>query len=184
MYLKNINISLSEPINEVITIDEAKSFLRVDDDGDNDLILQLIRAVREFAENYMNISIVAKQITLSFVEIKDNLITLPFSPVISINELKYYDIQNGSLIYEAEQSDYHLHHNNYSLYLKKYFPNSELFINYNSGISVNGDNNLVPAGIRYGMLAHLSKIYDSRGGNYSIPKSVQTFYDTYRIIKI
>ncbi len=78
--------------DEIITLDQAKSWMRVTYDNDDDLIEDLITQSRDLIENYLNISILQTQITLTATARKR--LTPPFGDVGEIHSVKDRDGNN------------------------------------------------------------------------------------------
>ncbi len=87
MYLKQTVAPISEPI----TLIEAKAFLRVIDNDNDELIKSLIVTAREYVENITN-----RQLLPATYELYDSNVVfkLPKNPVRSIEKIEYLDI-NG-----------------------------------------------------------------------------------------
>lgn len=83
------------PAAEPISLDQAKVHLRVDDTDQDALILALIKASREWTENYCRRSWVRRTLELR-LDCFAPLIRLPRGPVIVVNSVKYTD-QGGTL---------------------------------------------------------------------------------------
>ena len=81
------------PTSEPLTLEDAKTFMRILEDDDDALITSMIVGAREFAENYTN---------RQFVEATYELITNRFildmklrhNPIKSISKIEYMD-ENG-----------------------------------------------------------------------------------------
>ena len=77
--------------DEPISLSEAKNWLKIDFTTDDDLITMIITAVREFAENYTGLSLIAKTIEY-FDEAPKSKIVLPFPEHSSITEVKINNV--------------------------------------------------------------------------------------------
>lgn len=74
---------LHPPPIEPITLEEAKTFLRIDQDEENDLIGTLIRAARERLEGRLNIAMITRQMRVDLPDGGD--VALPRWPVSSVD---------------------------------------------------------------------------------------------------
>ena len=74
---------LHPPPIEPITLEEAKTFLRVDHDDENDLIGTLIRAARERLEDRLNVTMIERQMRFDCSDGGD--IALPRWPISSVD---------------------------------------------------------------------------------------------------
>lgn len=89
------SVAAAEPPAEPITLAQAKLHLKVDVSDDDDLIEALIRAAREWAENYTRRSFVERTLELR-LDCFPRLILLPRGPVRELVSLQYLD-QGGDL---------------------------------------------------------------------------------------
>ena len=78
-----------EPVSEPITLAQAKNYLKVDFDDDNDLITSLIASARVRLEKYAGVAMSAR--TLQVVAYVDEFIELPYAPLNNITKVKYWD---------------------------------------------------------------------------------------------
>ena len=82
----------TEPTVEPITIAEAKVHLRVDHTDEDSLITILIQAARETVEQRTGRSLITQSRTIKLDRFPYlNCIYIPYSPLISITSIKYYD---------------------------------------------------------------------------------------------
>lgn len=86
MKLKLIVPPATEPINLI----EAKTHMRVDCDSDDDYIISLITAAREWCETYQNRAYIAQTWEVALDEFL-NKIELPKPPLQSVTSIKYYN---------------------------------------------------------------------------------------------
>lgn len=92
------------PLEEPVTLAEAKAFARVDIDDDDELIESLIASSREFVENYIGAALITQTWTITYDD-RDRFfasawlnrrrsLRLPIRPVQSITSFKTYDPNN------------------------------------------------------------------------------------------
>lgn len=80
---------------QAITVSDLKSHLRIDHDGENDLLSVLIDASTEYIETETDKAITPKQYRWTTDTIC-GVMTLPKSPLISVDEIQYFDSDNIS----------------------------------------------------------------------------------------
>lgn len=78
-----------------VTLAEAKAHLRVDDTNEDDLILALIGAATDWAEQYCRRSFMAQTLRLTMDQFPSDEICIPRNPVQSVSSVKYVD-QTGT----------------------------------------------------------------------------------------
>lgn len=92
-----------EPASEPITLAQAKNYLRVDFDDDNDLITALIVTARTRLEKYAGVAMSAR--TLQVVAYVDEFIELPYAPLNTITLVEYW---NGEDWVEMSVGEYYV----------------------------------------------------------------------------
>jgi len=95
-----------KPTSEPISLDLAKSHLKVETNEDDDLIIILIEVVRKWAEGTLNRALIS-QTWNYFINRFVDKIPLPKGPVISITQIDYIDTDGvtqtlSSSIYDAD----------------------------------------------------------------------------------
>lgn len=170
-----INV-LSEKDTDVIKLTEIKNFLRIDFDDDDNLLKELLKSAIKQCELYISKSLVQKIYKFSiYNSINNNLVELPYPPIISIESVSIIDKNNNSI--------------NYINYLLDTISNTIIFnvlpsnfyridITYKSGYAE------IPDDIKQGLLFHISKMYEDKVGYSPIPKASLNIYRNYKIIRI
>lgn len=86
---------ITAPAVEPVSLTEAKIDLRVDHNADDDLIQSLIVAARQEAEELSRRALVNRTLELSLAGWPcDNLIRLPFPPLVSVTSITYLSYAN------------------------------------------------------------------------------------------
>ena len=93
-YLNDYTLVNIPPVEEVITVAEAKQYCRVTNDVEDDLFVDLIAQSREAVEKAANISIIPKAAIVWFNN-EAGRFELPFGPVNVESITIYDDNQNG-----------------------------------------------------------------------------------------
>lgn len=90
---------ITSPAVEPVGLAECKVDLRVDHDADNDVINSLIAAAREDAEQLARRAFVNRTLELSLAAWPcDNLIQLPYPPLVSVTSITYLSDANVSAV--------------------------------------------------------------------------------------
>ena len=96
---------ITPPTVEPITLEEAKLYLRVDHDDEDALIEQLIKASREFCEQYQN-RVHGEQTWEIYPPRVENYYEIPFpAPIISIDEVEYL-LEDGATTETLTSGDF------------------------------------------------------------------------------
>ena len=112
-------VETSPPAIEPLTLDETKTFLRVDQSSDDNLISSLITAARMFCEGYTGRSLITRSYSLyldrwpgarlirPFDSERRHLypvadaIVLPYPPLLSVTQINIYAADNSSCAFNA-----------------------------------------------------------------------------------
>lgn len=157
---------LSVEKQNLLSLEEIKSYLRISEDYDDKLLAELALSAISSAEKFTRLSLLTKNIEVkSYSNAKS--ITLPLVPVININ-----NISNDERVLEKEE---------YALFvdtIKFADSNKNITINYVSGLQT------IESDLKQGLLIHISSMYDQELVNFSFPKEALSLYQTYRKILI
>ena len=97
------------PLAEPLSLEDAKAFMRIIEDDDDDMIEAMITSAREFAENYTN-----RQFNEAMFElITDKFVQdmkLRHNPIKSISKIEYMDADGNYQTMSTD--DYYLYHQN------------------------------------------------------------------------
>jgi len=158
--------------NELITVQEAKDYIRVDTSADDNIISAMIVQSRIWAENFISKDIVPKNRTY-YLRYVDDRFDLPFAPVDSVSTIT---------IDGTATTDYELYGVDDSIVALNSLPSKEIKVTYiTSGIN----NNL----IKQAMLQLVSTFYDNRSdlkeSNFiEIPTNVKSILQGFKTMFI
>lgn len=177
------------PVQNVVTISEAKQFLKIDS-SDDDLIVQNCLDAAEIAiENYLEIKINSQVWEFYFNEFPaDNILNLPFGPVISVQAFKTIDTSSV----EENFTEYLI--NSYStegqLVATGQWPSATLQEVNGIKIEATIGFSAIPKEIKQAVLLILSKFYEQRGDStqseffgtqgFTIPNTALVLIEPYR----
>jgi len=158
--------------NELVTVQEAKDYIRVDTSADDNLISAMISQSRLWCENYISKDIVSKNRTYYLRDVNDRF-ELPFAPISSISEVTV----DGSVV-----ADYEVYGIDDSIIELPTLPSKEVKVTYvTSGIS--------GSLIKNAMMQLVSTYYDNRSDFKEqkfemIPTDVRTMLTSYKSLFI
>jgi uncharacterized phiE125 gp8 family phage protein len=98
------------PINEPVSLDEAKKFMRILENDDDTLIESMIIGAREYAENYTNRQLMTATYELYLSDFIQDF-KMPKNPIQSITSIEYmdedgnYQVLDSSLYYLYGDND-------------------------------------------------------------------------------
>lgn len=181
----------TDATSEVITTAEAKSHLRVSVDTDDDLIDDLIKAARQWTENYTRRALLTQtwELTMDGFPDSGEVVYLERSPVASVTSLKYYDTDDTEQTWGT--SNYNIDTNStpgrISEDVDVSWPSTSDRKNAVKVTFVAGDTTAasVPLPIKQAMLIHISHNYDNRGdeGHRKYPQAIFDLLEPYRVFK-
>jgi hypothetical protein len=144
--------TISESTTEVVTLAEAKNYLRVDFNDDDILIQGIIDSSIKRLEQYGSFSMTPK--TLQTIAYVDNIIELPYTPIGYIVQVEYF---NGSdWINLTEGGDYVVYGTNYKKVRIISYPRSDYRFTYTCGFDT------LPHIIKQATLKLIADLYDYR----------------------
>lgn len=149
----------------IFTAGEFKSFARIGNTADDTLIVSgIIPAAHRWAEIALNRDVMSKQWQYT-LEGGQDIIDLPRGPVISIDEVKYYDSfeSTGQLL--TESSDFRLagdclYHNDD--YWDKMRGGDGYTIKYTAGMFTGSEDSTIYNSIRIAMMKFAYWLYENR----------------------
>lgn len=193
---------IEKPKEEVITLEEAKHYLRIDQDCDDSLIKTFISATREAMETLLQKSIIKqkwryvidmKNINnvnygekdfpmLSFSSMK---IPLPKPPVLQIEQVSiiYKNYQRKTITnYEIESDDrFYIRINN----IESRSAIKQIEIEYYSGIAETSEN--VPYQLKLANLMLIADVYKNRftyDSSSFMPKSIEKMLTPFKYVRL
>lgn len=159
---------LSPPSVEPISRDEAKLFLRIDHDDENDLIDMLIQSARERLEAYLNVAIISRPMRY---EAQGGEIKIPRWPVVSIDHVAV----NGQAV-TAYQTELRCRPA-----VLKNVASAPVTIDFTAGYGPTADS--APSPLRQALLLLISQGYEARGETIeAIPLMVDALTLPYKVV--
>ena len=171
-------IILEPPETEPVTLNEAKKFLRLNSDTENDLVSHLIKTSRQIAEEYLGKSLITQTLQLQFDNYAPpvvNLLRGPVQEIVSVI-IVAQDLTEGTLTRLA----YYLTAGKRQVVFDAAPMGKMVQVQYIAGYGTAAD---VPAPIKQGMLEHIVNMYDNRGQN-DLPANVRSMYAPYRTMRV
>lgn len=153
---------------EVVSVENVKKYLKLDDDSDNSLLEEIIDAAVEYAESYTNLNIHPVEVTLDYDAFFKDCIILPHK---CVNKVEAIYITSGREERLLEKKYYTVCGNN--IVFKWPVCAEKLKVSYTSGFE---GNKKIPSGIKQGILRHIAAIYYHE---QSAMKEIHSYYLAY-----
>ena len=168
---------ITPPIQEPLSLEQAKAHCRVDFNDDDIYIESLITTARQSAETYMRVSIMPQTRLHASNEFKQ-INYIPYGPVQAISNIKYLDRSGDEQV--LDPSLYKLHRNDdYDYFTVS--PNKALpeIGAYENGLAVQyqcgyATVDAIPKPILQAMLLHIGDMYENRERNILTLRFVST----------
>jgi hypothetical protein len=165
--------NLSDPTGQVITLTEAKNYLKVDYNEDDDLINSLILSAQKRLEQYAGIAF--NERTLQTIAYVDNFIELPYAPISTILSVEVFIANEWVML--TQGSDYYVVGSTYTkIYFISYF-SSEFRFTYMCGFECLPDN------IKIANLKMISDLYEYRESSVESTKPSPNLTTAYELMK-
>ncbi|MCE3233043.1 MAG: hypothetical protein K0R98_1300 [Rickettsiaceae bacterium] len=168
------------PVAEPLTLSEAKDYLKVTGSGDDTLITNLIKSVRETAEKFMKISLINQSWKISYDQYTPSEVKLLMGPVQTVTSVTAYDRGGEGAVISSDT--YYLSSGKQRLIFDVNIVSQHIEIIYLCGYGVS--SSYIPSPIKQGMLAHIAAIYDGREGSNTIPAQSKALYGPYKMLRI
>lgn len=157
------------PSTEPITLDEAKSFMRILENDDDLIIGSLISSSREYVENVTN-----RQLVSAIFELycDDFISKLPKNPIISVDKIEYLN-NDGSYI-ELDITSYYLYERNGIGFIS--YSSIPSLLDHKKAVKITfkAGYESVPEAIKSYIKVRVSTLYENRE-TYVIGTSISSF---------
>ena len=200
----------TQPIQEPISLQEAKEYLRVDDSTDERIVRPFIETARRIAEEHLGRTLMTTTYTFyidGYDELADplwegvrtgaylnyykNFVNLPMCPIQSVTSVSTFDDADNETTMAS--SRYYVDNvrepSRIVLRQGETFPTALRVANAIKVVFVAGYANAyaVPEPIRMGMLQHIAFLYEHRGDMYEaaspMPPMIKSMYAPYVVHK-
>lgn len=181
----------TKPAVEPVTLEDARTFVKVDDHSEDSLLSSMISAARDAVERFLGRALIQQSITITMDYWPGQTIRLPVAPLISITEIRTLDEDLVSTVYAS--SNYFTNPNlEYpELYIKNgcTFPyNTSRFnkgyqIEYKAGYGTAATS--VPQAIKTAILLWVAEMYENRiPETIKPPEEAMVLLNQYKIPRI
>lgn len=186
---------LTPPAAEPVTLAEMKAHARIDTDADDGLLEPLIKAARQWAEEYTKRAFITQTWEMCLDNSPDGyFFPIPKPPLVSVSAIKIFANNGEEILWPAQNYfvDNYREPGRVALRSGSVWPNEERFINnimieYIAGYGDDAED--VPEAIRLAIKQLATHWYENRGeaimvsaqNTERVPLVVQALLDPYRI---
>jgi uncharacterized phiE125 gp8 family phage protein len=173
-------IVLSRSKQKVVTLEEAKRYLRIEADytDDDDVVSSMVATAVLMAENYLGSCLHVQEIEQLLVNFYGSIVDLKRKPVIRIDKVFVWSQSNVRK--NVDKSLYSLDERGGRLELSVPFISNGLGVIYRAGYE---DHKLIPEPIKLGILNHIASLYDDRHLAV-LPQASISLYAPYRCVSL
>ncbi|MCE2992090.1 MAG: head-tail connector protein [Candidatus Jidaibacter sp.] len=168
---------LKKPARLPLTIEEVKSYLKIDFSEDDELLLTMIAAVTQRFESYTSRALIAQTCQVVYKHLARISVTLPIRPVMKITGIQLVDLDGTSN--EFSLKDVELDAAISELYFHTFASAHLIKIQYMAGYGYSPE--YVPADIKAALLNHIGYMYEARSVTASYPLA---FYDEFKLMRL
>lgn len=179
-------IITSGPSVEPVTLDEIKTFARIDGTDEDDLLTNFIKASRKRVELFLGQSLITQTIRLTMDTWEVREIELPMSPLISVTSVETLDEDGVATTYSS--SYYYVMTDPIpgKLVIKKDYTLPEntdrdyggFRITYTAGYGATASS--VPDEIKEAIKIDVTKLYETRDFQTPLPPPAKIYLDSFR----
>lgn len=190
-----------QPTEELLTIEECRAHLNVqpyppeDEDGsdvhpDDDLIMAMQGAAREYCENYLGLTLAPRTYELAMDSFPSGAITISSPPLLEVQSITYQELDSDELPVdiEVDPEDYIV-----DTFASRIVPvtswpivttaTNAIRVIYLAGTS---ESEPLPYGVRAALLLVLGHLYENRensvdAATYKIPLGAESLLQFYRV---
>lgn len=166
---------IAPPEDEVLTLSEAKQFLRIEHDADDALIAAAITAARVSAEEYLRVLVLPQTYSYEFTQIA-HILPLPVGPAQEVAQISAYDANGNDT--EISSDSYRLTIDGYGIVFPNVPAGESFAVEFTAGLTQ------VPAPLKQGMLHHIAAMLEQRGGQVGLPEISRQLYQPYRRVRL
>lgn len=174
--------AVSSPENTILTLEEIKTYLRIEHSEEDELLLNLAHSVIGSCEKYLGKSLTQRQYRAKY-RTKYPTFRLLYAPIQQVDMVQLWCTADlGETLVEGK--DYTLSTDYTELHCQKALSDQWIMdVTYTTG--VRGKAILqVPDELRQGMLMHLAVSYENREGYFKIPEASLALYYPYRRVRL
>lgn len=153
------------PLTEPVTLDEVKAHLRIDHDGEDDLLNSLIATAREYLEGQTQLALMIQSWRLYLDNWPvDNCVMLHKSPVQSIEQIEQFDANGDAQVISTSEMLLDGNTHPARLYTKQQSAPEQVIngieITFTAGFVSASE---IPDMLKRATLIHIAQMYEFRG---------------------
>lgn len=171
---------VTAPAIEAVTIDEVKSFLRIDNNFEDDLLQKIISSARILVEEYTKRSLISQSWKISFDDFAPRNVRLVRGPVIEVSSVNV--ISETGVVTAVAAANYQLSASKEYLVFESFIAGNKIEINYNTGYGASAAS--IPEPLKLAILTLCNKIYERRPEAFHIDEGIKTLINPFRTYEL
>ncbi|MDX2095170.1 MAG: phage head-tail connector protein [Alphaproteobacteria bacterium] len=171
---------IASPANEPLTLAQAKAFLRIEHNADDEPLARAITAARLAAEQFMKMALLPQTWEYRRANPASSRLALPFGPAESVVSVTLTD--EAGVSGAADAATYRLSVDGFSLHFNPALGSAQVSVRYIAATAATAAE--VPATILQGMLHHITVMMETRDGAAPLPMQSVACYQPFRRIAL
>lgn len=166
---------IAPPESEPVSVNEAKLFLRIAHDSEDESIARAITAAREACEQYLGCALLPQQWQLSVAVQGQRRVALPFGPASAIE-----NVALGART--LAETEFRLSVDGFALSFDVLLAEGVLVVDYVAALADGAE--ALPGLLKQGLLHHVAAMLEQREGGAAMPAATLQAYQPYRRVRL
>lgn len=171
---------ITPPSSEPLTLAQAKTFLRIEHNGDDEPLTRAISVARVTAEQVLKTALLPQTLDYKVANPDAMRIALAYGPAQSITSITL--VSASGFTSSMNASNYRLSADGWTVLFDPMVSSETLTVRYIAGIAMSVAD--IPPPIIQGMLHHIAVMMETRDGSVPIPMHSRACYEPYRRIRL
>ena len=171
---------VTPPAGEPVSLSEAKLFLRVDTDDEDDVVTRAISAARQACEQFLSAALLPQTWSYAVGQAGGCRVALPFGPVTSVTGVVVTDHAGNNTTLDS--GSYRIGVDGFSIFFEPVPPGDVLTVTYAASMAATADD--LPVLLVQGVLHHIAALYEGRDGSAPMPAASVQCYQPFRRVRL
>ncbi len=171
---------VTPPASEPVSLDEAKLFLRVEQDDEDAVITRAISAARGACEQFLSCALLPQTWSFATGEAERARLHVPFGPITAVSSVTATD--SAGNVSTLDAASYKVSVDGLSLHFDPVPAGCVLTVQYSASMATDADG--LPALLKQGILQHIAAFYEARDGLAPMPLAAMQCYQPFRRVRL
>lgn len=171
---------VAPPASEPLTLAQAKTFLRIEHNSDDEPLTRAISAARMAAEQVLQSALLPQTLDYTVANPLPTRLALIYGPAQSITSITLTSASGA--ITAMNTNNYRLSVDGWAVLFDPFVTAEKVTVRYVAGIATSIAE--IPAPILQGILHHMAVMMETRDGSVPMPMQTIACYEPYRRIRL